>query len=79
MLLTKRGYLVFKTPEVVPLGEIVTDLGPDDSIPELGGHPFLVTAQTDRKDFDEQSRVAGWALDPTFDPPNTQYYRCSTD
>jgi hypothetical protein len=39
--------------------------------------PVLVLQETDRADFEEQARIAGWPVDP--DRPGALYYRCTTD
>lgn len=76
LLIGERGYVVMATIGKYQAGDIVKPVDPD--IPELLNQPFIVFAETDRADFQEQRRVAG--LGPSRPPGHNQrYYRCTTD
>lgn len=79
-VLSERGCLVFSTNAICAAGEVITNLmsqgSPIEGVPKH--HPFQVLCETDREEFEEQARVAGWSIEGA-PYPGVRYYRCTTD
>ncbi len=77
-VLNERGYIVISSLEKLEIGQILPSntVNMGRGCPEQVPGPLAVIAETNKADWDEDNRCAGWTPDHF---PVPHYYRCTTD